>query len=600
MRRRDFLMSGAALTLAWPAEAKSDDDRLAHLLTWHFETQLAANPERATELGLDTGSRASYRRRLTDRSPEAARHQARTANEQLRALRQIERSRLSAAGALDYDIALFRYEGLANRLTRFPYHAEGAGRVGPYIVTQTGGVYGSVPAFLENQHPLRTSDDALAYLARLEALPAALDSETARVAENASRGVIAPDFVIDGALAALRRLHGTAGPETAVVRALAARGAAAGLAVDITAAAHVMDDPVRAALGRQLELLGRLRRQATSHAGVDRLPDGEAYYAALLRLHTTTTLSANEIHALGLDQVAELTARMDSLLKSQGYTQGSVGARLDRLKKDPAFLWPNTEEGRAAILASLEKNMTDLAARLPRAFRSVPKTRLEIRRLPVALEDGASPGGYQAAPLDGSRPGIFYVNLKDTADWPKWFAPTFGYHEGNPGHHFQTAVAREGGKIPSYRSTQGFNAFIEGWALYAERVADELGVYDAEPLLRLGYLQSSLFRALRLVVDTGLHAKGWSRDRAIAYLLDGGGLPEGATVREVDRYCIQPGQACAYKVGETAIARLRMDAEDRLGARFDLRDFHDILLSNGPLPLSVLNQLVAQWMKQAG
>jgi uncharacterized protein (DUF885 family) len=229
-------------------------------------------------------------------------------------------------------------------------------------------------------------------------------------------------------------------------------------------------------------------------------------------------------------------------------------------------------------------------------LNTIPRAELRINRVPPAIEAGAPGGYYQGAPLDGSRPGIYYINLKDTAEWPKMGLKTLTYHEGIPGHHFQISLAREAGTLPIYRRAGGFSAYSEGWALYAERLGDELGCYEGDPLGRIGYLQSYLFRAVRLVVDSGLHAKGWSREQAIRYMIDNAAEPEGSAVREIERYCVWPGQACAYKSGQTVIAALRAEAEQRMGARFDLKAFHDAMLNGGALPLTVLQRRVRAWM----
>jgi len=284
------------------------------------------------------------------------------------------------------------------------------------------------------------------------------------------------------------------------------------------------------------------------------------------------------------------------LLRAAGYSQGSVGARINAMNVDPRYLFPNNEEGRTALLAQLNAYVADIRPRLPRLFNTIPRAQLEIHRVPPAIEAGAPGGYYQGGPLDGSRPGIYYINLKDTADWPKMGLKTLTYHEGIPGHHFQISIAREAGALPIYRRAGGFSAYAEGWALYAERLAGELGVYDDDPRGRIGYLQSYLFRAVRLVVDSGLHHHRWSREQAIRYMIDNAAEPEGSAIREIERYCVWPGQACAYKVGQTVIAGLRDEAERRHGGQFDLKAFHDSVLLGGSLPLTVLQRRVRAWM----
>jgi uncharacterized protein (DUF885 family) len=602
-RREALALSGSALALSAcatprtpnPADAAAADARVDALLTRQFEAGLDRNPEQVTSLGLDKGARAAQRARLTDRTPEAAAADRANAVRDLAALKAIGPAGLSDTGRLNYDIAEFRLETAAGFARRFPYHAQGLGRPGPYVVNQLAGSYFSVPDFLDTQHPIETAADADAYLLRLGAFPAALDGDTARVRENASRGVVAPDFVIDKTIGQLRALRDGPAADKAVVRSLARRATEKGLTGDYGPRAQaVFEGPVRAALTRQIEALQALRPQAVHTAGVHRLPDGAGYYAQTLRFNTTTAYSPDEVHQIGLDQVRDLQSRIDVLLRAQGYTQGSVGDRLNVINKEPRFVWPNTDQGRADLLASLDRQMAEISPRLPTVFSRIPKTRMTIRRVPPAIEQGA-PGGYaQSGTLDGSRPGTFYINLKDTAEWPKWSLPTLTYHEAAPGHLFEGGLALESGDLPLYRKVGGFSAYAEGWALYAERIADELGVYADDPFSKIGYLQSYLFRAVRLVVDTGLHHKRWSREQAIRWMVDNAAEPEGSAVREIERYSVMPGQACSYKLGETVISRLRAEAEARPG--FDIKRFHDAVLGGGRMPLTVLERRVRATM----
>jgi uncharacterized protein (DUF885 family) len=294
---------------------------------------------------------------------------------------------------------------------------------------------------------------------------------------------------------------------------------------------------------------------------------------------------------MGLEQVAQITADLDRTLRRQGMTRGTVAQRLVAAGDDPAQLYPDTDEGRAALLQSLNGYVREMAAQLPRAFDVLPKAALEIRRVPPSIQDGAPNGYYNGASLDGSRPAIYYINLKTTHDWPKFGLPTLTYHEGVPGHHLQISTAQESPSIPLIRRRGGFSAYSEGWALYAEQVADELGMYASYPLGRAGYLQSFLFRAARLVVDTGMHAKRWTREQATDYLVGATGFPRERTQREIDRYVVWPGQACSYKIGHTQWVRLRDRARQQLGPRFDLKDFHTVLLQ-GAMPLTILERVV--------
>jgi uncharacterized protein (DUF885 family) len=333
-------------------------------------------------------------------------------------------------------------------------------------------------------------------------------------------------------------------------------------------------------------------------AGVGRLPDGAAYYQAMLKQFTTTDYTAEEIHALGLAEVARIQAEMDALLASQGFTEGTVAERMLALGKDPRYLVPNNDEGRAQLLERYRAILTDLDARMPEYFSTLPKGKLAVERVPVSAEKGSGGAYYNPAAMDGSRQGTFFANLRDTAETPTWSMKTLAVHEGIPGHHFQIATALELEGLPLIRQQTLYSAYAEGWALYAERLAAEIGFYKDDPLGDLGRLQAELFRAARLVVDTGLHAKDWTREQAIAYLVDTTGTAESDSTSEVERYMGLPGQACAYKVGQLKILELREKAKAELGPKFVLKDFHTVVLENGGVPLGVLERLVDEWIAE--
>jgi uncharacterized protein (DUF885 family) len=602
--RRTFLASTASLaflgasgcaTTGAPRQSAAERDQALHnLLQSWFDEDLRENPTFATNLGLDTGPLSYLRAQLGDASRERLARDRAKAIARNRALTEFGRAGLGPAGELNYDIAAFR-AGLGAEGARFPYG--GGGRPNPYVVSQLGGAYYSVPDFLDTQHPVRTREDADAYLSRLESFARTLDQETERATHDASVGVVPPVYILDKAISNLERLRATPAAETTLVRSVARRAAAANLGGDYGArATSLVSGPVAAALGRQIEALRTIRGRANRDAGIWKLPAGESYYQYALKANNTTDMTGEEVHQMGLDQVRDLHSQLDVLLRGQGYTRGSVGERINSLNGEERFLYPNTDAGRAELLASLNRQIAEMTPLLPRVFATLPQAALEIRRVPVDIEAGAPGGYYQGAPLDGSRPGIYYINLKDTHEWPKIGLPTLTWHEGVPGHHFQISIAREAGELPIYRRTGGFSAYSEGWALYAERVADELGIYADDPFGKIGYLQSYLFRATRLVVDTGLHHKRWTREQAIRWMVENAAEPEGSAVREIERYIVWPGQATAYKIGQTVIANLRDEAERRMGARFDIKAFHDIVLTGGAMPLTVLERRVRGWM----
>lgn len=589
--RRRLLLTAAATAVAAPslaqaAAAVSDADaRLNALLDGWFEADIDESPERATNLGLDKGARAGLSSKLSEAGPDAIRKDRDKAVSRWAELRAFDQTGLSEAGALNYAIASFGRQTSAET-ARFAYGA-GPGRPSPYVVTQLSGGYFSTPDFMDNQHRIEDAAGADAFLSRLDAFAGVLDGETAKIREDAGLGVIPPDFIIDRMLPQIRTLRDTSAADMSMIKSLARKAGALNLSGYDARAVALVDQKIKPALARQIEALEKIRPDAVHDAGVWRLPDGEAFYAAGLKSNTTTTLSAKEIHAMGREQVAEITAEIDGILKSQGMTQGTVGERVQALNKDPAQLFPNTDAGKEELLKWLNEQVAALEPKLPAVFGRLPKTHVEVRRVPVSIQSGAPGGYYQGPPLDGSRPGAYYINLRDSGNWPKFALPTLTYHEASPGHHLQVALQRESGELPQWRRAGGFSAYNEGWALYAEAVAaDDLDAYATDPLGRVGFLMSYLFRAVRLVVDTGIHSERWSREQAVDYMAASGAKPLDASNSEINRYSVWPGQACSYKVGHTVIARLRKEAEAKPG--FDLRAFHDKVLGSGSLPLAVL------------
>lgn len=596
MNRRQFLASCSATALtglvAAPARAsaRDADAALTALLDQFFAARLAESPEQATALGLDTGARSGLRRQLDDRSREAAMRQLAQRRQERAQLLAIPRDRLSPTAQIDHDVVLYQLDRALGG-ARFDYGVT-AGRFAPYILTHMTGAYRELPDFLTDSHPVRDAGDADAYLARLEAMATAVDQDVARQQADAAKGVFAPDFVLDTSLKLLATLRTPPANESLLVARFAERLQAAGIAGDrAAAAARIVAGKIYPALDRQRAFLEDLRAKATHDAGVWRLPDGEAFYAAAAEASTTIAMTGDEIHRLGLDQVADLTGRIDAILKQQGMSQGSVGERLVALNRRPDQVFPNTDAGRAELIALLNRQIAAINARLPQAFRTLPKASVGARRVPAEIEAGAPGAYYDAAPLDGSRPASYFINLRDTFDRPVFGLKTLTYHESVPGHHLQVSLALESDAIPMIRRRSFFSGYVEGWALYAEQLADELGMYDDDPLGRVGHLQSLLFRATRLVVDSGLHAKRWSREQATDYFIATTGIARGRSQNEIDRYTIWPGQACSYKLGHTVWNRLRDDARRRQGDRFDLRQFHDVLRL-GPMPLSVLERVV--------
>jgi uncharacterized protein (DUF885 family) len=601
MDRRAFLITGAsaaALPLteapalaAVRAKPGSGDARLNALFEQIFQERVRNSPELASSLGLDKGPNAALKSKLDTRPAPVARAQDLARNRRAIArLNAISAGSLSDAARLNREVVL--YSLTTNTVAPARWAIDSAQR--PYPITQQGGAYFDTPDFLNSTHTIDNAADADAYLARLQQFATVLDNDTAEQRAQAARGFLAPKWSIDLTLGQMRKLRDAAPGQSTMVESIVKRTRDKGVAGDWERrATAIVAKSVYPALDRQISAMEKLRPTSRAGDGAWRLPHGDAIYAEALREATTTNFPPAEVHQMGLVQVAEISSQIDTILKGAGYTRGSVGERLAALNVSPAQLYPNDDAGRARLIASLNAGVKDMYARLPRAFATVPSAPLEIRRVPPEIQDGASNGYYRRASLDGSRPAIYFINLKDTGDWPKYTLPTLTYHEGVPGHHLQISLAQESKDIPTIRKLGFFSAYSEGWALYAEQLAGELGVYDHDPLGRAGFLQSFLFRAGRLVVDTGLHTKRWSREQATDYMVATTGFARPRSQREVERYCTMIGQACSYKVGHTAWTRARADAEKTLGAKFDLKQFHEIL-KEGAMPLSILERRIRE------
>jgi uncharacterized protein (DUF885 family) len=603
-RRTMLNNSVAALTLAalpLAAVAKGQPQQgLGAALAGFAEDILRLSPETATGLGMDSGKRTALKYRLSDGSPaENARWTAQL-GKMHGALKALKRDSLTAAERSQYDTVLYAAErGLEAKGFAYENAASGFfGGANPYVVSQQDGALGSIPEFLNAQHQITGKADAEAYLARLAALPRLLDTESATMARNAALGVVPPNFVASNALGQLKGFRAEKASAQGLVTSLAERASKAGVAGDWAArASKLVETMVYPAVDRQMAAFEKSTVKATDVAGVHKLPNGEAYYAWALKLGTTTDLSPQAIHAIGLEQNKAIQARMDAVLKSQGLTTGTVGERLAALTKDPAMLYPDTDAGRAALIGFCNDKVTAQRALLSKLSHLGLKAPLVIKRVPTDIQDGAALGYMNFAALDGSRPAIYYINLKSTALWPKYQLATLTAHEGVPGHAWQGAYLAEHSKdIPLIASMMSFNAFVEGWALYAEQLMDEAGLYANDPMSQLGYLQAQQFRACRLVVDTGLHAMRWTRAQSVQFLTEQTGRGKDAMTSETDRYCVSPGQACGYKVGHNEILRLRDSAKMALGNKFDMADFNDAIVSTGGVPLTVLSNVIADFV----
>ncbi|MBY8824210.1 DUF885 domain-containing protein [Sphingomonas colocasiae] len=596
LNRRSLLsLPAVALLAGWPRILPAAGNGITALLEEAMRQALLSSPQLMTITGLDTGANAAARGKLDDRSQAGADAMRRLFAEMKAGLVRFDPKTLSPADWVNHQSALFLADTTLQSYG-FGYGDPNVGVAIPYIVSQLSGAYRSVPSFLENQHPIKTVADADAYLSRLSAFAVQLDQESDRARADFATGVVPPDFVLRTTLLQLSELMRVPPERSDMVSALVRRAAAAGVAGEWQARAErIVAREIYPALQRQADLLSGALAKATADAGVWRVPQGEAYYRYAVRAATTTDLAGDEIHRIGLERVAELTAQADAILKARGLTQGSVAQRIAALRRDPAQLYADSDAGRAALIADLQRMADAMLARLPDAFGHLPRAGVTIQRMPLAIEAGSSGATYQPPSLDGQRPGLFSINLRNMAEWPRFDLPTLVYHEAVPGHHLQNALSNEAEGLPTLRRMPLFSSFSEGWALYAEQLSDEMGAYREDPLARLGYVASMMFRAARLVLDSGIHARRWTREQSIAYMTATLGNSESEAVREVQRYCVQPAQACSYMLGWRAWTAARTEAKARLGPRFDLRAFHDEGLLKGAMPLDVLTRVMADW-----
>ena len=592
---------GPAGIAALPSATATPQAAAEALLASIADNLLALSPEGATSLGIDTGARAAERGKLSDRSAAGQQAVANTLKADVARVRtfteaggvdRIDHKTRTSLAVVEsaYGVAL---DGFA-----LPYGdvAVGGWRNTPYVVIQNVGAYLDVPRLLTSDQPVKTSADAEAYLARLGAFAGVLDGETERLKAAGAQRMIAPAFLIDKALPQIEATLADARGGGSLADALATKARDPGLAGDWGARARaIARGPVSAALARQIAELKAQRPRATMDAGMWARPGGDEWYAWGLRASTTTRMTPDEIHRMGRAELTELQGQMDPILKRLGYTQGSVGDRMNALAKDPRFQFPNNDAGRAEIMAYIQTWLGKIRAEMPRAFRTLVRGNVEVKRLPLAEEPGAPAAYGGAGSIDGSIPGKFWINLHTTDLHSKYSLPDLTFHEAIPGHVWQGEYANQ---MPLIRTILAFNAYSEGWALYAEQLADELGLFDDFEVGRLGYLQSLAFRACRLVVDTGLHAKRWTREQGVEFFVKENGSNPLEVASEVDRYCSWAGQACGYKVGHSEIVRQRGLAQAALGTKYDLRDFNNVVVEGGNVPLDVLAQNVAAYVAE--
>jgi uncharacterized protein (DUF885 family) len=586
------------LNAASPAFAAPASEAQAKILLASVAGNLLRlQPTQATSLGIDTGKRASYRSRLEDRSPAGQARVAATLKADLARTQAIDTAALSFPTRTSVEVVKSAYR-TALKGFALPYGdvAVGGWRNTPYVVIQNVGAYIDTPQFLDTDHPIENRADAEAYLSRLAQFPGQLSGELERMQMARAKGLVPPSFLVDKALSQLGIALKSTQQGGTIVDSLARRTKEKGIAGDWEARARkIATTEVAPVLQRQIAELQAERTIATDVAGMWSRPHGDDYYRWALKASTTTNLTPDEVHHMGLEQLAELHGRMDPILKSLGYTQGTVGERMQALAKDPKYKFSEGDKGRAEIKAYIQERLAKIRAVLPRGFNTLVPGHLEVKRMSPEQEPGAPAAYGGAGSIDGKIPGKFWINLRSTDLHSKYSLPDLAAHEAIPGHVWQGEYAN---KLPLIRTLLAFNAYSEGWALYAEQLVDELGVYDDFPVGRLGYLQSIAFRCCRLVVDSGIHAKRWTRQQGVDFFVQRNGSNPLEVASEVDRYCSWPGQACGYKVGHSTINRLRDKAKAELGTKYDLKAFDDAVVLGGNVPMDVLAQNIDAYIAQ--
>jgi uncharacterized protein (DUF885 family) len=585
-----LLLAGAAFVQVWYFKPWSIDIFYEKI----FLKFVLDDPETLSQLRiLEPMGIESHNAKLTDASVARQQKLAKMARTNLATLHAYNRDRLDDGRQLSYDVLdWFLTNGVEGEAWMFHN----------YPVNQLFGVQNNLPTFMVNVHQIRDLRGARHYVARLEQFPRKFRQTLEGLKLRESMGIIPPKFTVEKVLTEMRNFIEAAPDEHLLYTHLQSSldrlegVTGADKAAVLEAGRAAVADAVIPAYRELIAYFEALQPKATTNHGVWALPDGDRYYAWCVKNHTTTDMSPEQIHQIGLSEVGRIEAEMNAILMAEGYRTGSVGARLTALALEPRFQYPDTDEARAQILADYQAIIDEIDAGLDPYFDLRPKVGVKVERIPEFREQTAPGAYYNPPPLDGSRPGVFYANLRDVREIYTWGMRTLAYHEATPGHHFQIAIAQELQGVPTFRRLGLFTVYVEGWALYAEYLAKELG-YQDDPYDDLGRLQAEMMRAVRLVVDTGLHHKKWTREQAIEYFLEKTGQPEADVVSEIERYIVMPGQALAYKVGMLKILELREQARLALGPAFDLREFHNVVLRDGALPIAVLEQQVQRYIE---
>ena len=603
MNRREAL-AAIATTAALPLlngcnaqPAKNPDADALALLDQIGENYLRFAPEGATTLGIDTGARAALRSQLADRSADGQKKIADIVRQDLERAKAFDTAGLGHATRTSVEVVRSAY-ATASEGFALPYGdlTVGSWRNTPYVVIQNVGAYLDLPRFLDSDHPVNDAADAEAYLSRLQSYGQQLDGERGRMQAARSQGLVPPAFLIDKALSQMQMSSKSARDGGSLVESMARRTKT--IPGNWTERAKtIAAQEIAPALDRQIAELEAQRAVAKDEAGMWARPHGDEFYRWALKASTTTNMTPDEVHAMGQAELEQLHGRMDTILKGAGYTKGTVGERMQALAREPRYQFADGDKGRAEILAFIEDRLTWIRVQLPRAFNTLVNPNMEVKRLPPEEEPGAPTAYGGAGSIDGKMPGKYWINLRTTQLHSKYSLADLTFHESIPGHILQGEYTHQ---MPLIRQLLAFNAYSEGWALYAQQLADELGAYSSDPIGQVGYLQALAFRACRLVVDTGIHAKRWTREQGVRFFVEVNGSNPMEVASEVDRYCSWPGQACGYKVGHSEINRQRERATASIGSKFDVKAFNDTLVLGGNVPLDVLAKNVDQYVATVG
>lgn len=568
---------------------------------------MAQFPEWASHIGAsEAAAGAGFGGRLTGYDAGSQAAQRALIVELMIELEAIDRRQLNGNAAVTWDVVHNAYS-LAIRQNQLRTGLPSTlGVASPYVIDQLFGPQVDLPRLLIAQQAVRSAAQADQFLMRLEGMASVLDDIIAALNADAQRGIVPPAFALDGISDTAQRFAVQPASEHPISQAF--RRKLAGVA-DLSAAqrerffaraTQALEVQVYPAYRRLGAAAQALKADSGEGAGIWRLPQGDALYQLALEAYGAGAMTAEQIHQLGREDVARIHREMNALLTRLGHPKGTIAERLQALAADPAMRFPNTDASRAQIVEIMNGYLADVMAIAPAWFGTVPSQPIEVKRIPVYEQDAASGAYYLGPSLDGTRPGAMMINLKDTADWPRYTLRSLVHHEAVPGHHFQISLKQAVPNMPTLRNMMFFSEFGEGWALYAEALTQEMGLYRDDPLGDLGRLRAEVYRAARLVVDTGLHHKRWSRMQAIDWMVAATGETRPAVTREVERYAVWPGQATSYKLGMIKFQRLRSEAEAALGDRFSMSAFHDLVLSAGSMPMPVLERRVQDWIKARG